>query len=124
MLSRLLCMVAAFFFVSGVLFAGAFPSWSSHALAGSSGPGRWDVSSADQTDVINSNAGSACTYRVDVDAGGGIVEVIVRDRNGSKVAAKSGQVEPGNSRDFDLDQGFSIEVHYVNHSSSGSYERL
>ena len=124
MMSRLLLLMAAVLLASGGLFAASVPASVAFAPVASSAPGKWSVNSQDTTDPINSNVGQACTYRVDVDAGSGTVNVIVRDRNGNEVKSKSGPVEAGNSRDFDLDQGFSIEVKYISQSSNGTYERL
>jgi hypothetical protein len=50
--------------------------------------------------------------------------VVVRDASGRKVAASSGSVESGDSRDFDLSQGWSIEVTYDGSAQTGSYQRL
>jgi hypothetical protein len=86
--------------------------------------GSWSVNQGDRSDVIASNVNQNCTYRITVDDAQGEVDVIVRNANGEKVAGSSGSVEGGDSRDFDLQQGWSIEVHYKKASSTGSFQRL
>lgn len=93
-------------------------------IATAQNEGAWSVSSGDPTDILASSVNGPCTYRVNVNPGTGHVEVIVRNSSGEKVVASSGNVEAGDSRDFDLIQGWSIEVKYAGTDQAGGYSRL
>ena len=99
------------------------PIWVS-TFSGQDQSGTWSVSSADRVDIIAASVNSDVTYRVHVDQSQGDVEVVVRNANGDKVHDRCGKVEGGDSRDFDIDQGWSIEVRYASASSTGTYQRL
>ena len=94
------------------------------AVAPAQASGTWSVNASDHVDIIAANVSTDRTYRIAVTSGQGEVEVIVRNQNGDKVTASSRAVEAGDSSDFDLEQGWSIEVKYKTGSSTGTYLRL
>lgn len=86
--------------------------------------GTWSVNQAAPVTQIATSVNQNCTYQIQVDPNQGDVDVVVRNANGDKVRASSGSVKAGNSRNFDLQQGWSIEVRFVHMDSTGTYQRL
>lgn len=121
---RILFLLVAFLVLGAGLMAAPVTPLQPTAPAASSGPGTWFVDSQHLTHVIISDVGQKCTYRVHVDPDEGEVVVNVRDRNNRIVRSRSGTVPPGGSRDFALDQGFSIEVVHQGQDSKGTYETV